>query len=111
MQRGGAAGGPRVLLGIHPDSCRVLCRLTPRFATLGPGLDRAKANGEASVDVLIVLLSFGLFNQAQGGGASLVGDFRARQHASDFFSPLGRAEPRNAGRDALAHANITFDDS
>src|ERR1700722_11532581 len=102
MQRGGPAGGPRVSLGIHPDSCRVLCRLTPRLATLGPGLDRAKANGEASVDVLIVLLSLlslGLFDRARGGGASLVGDFCASQHAGDFLPPLGRAKPRNAGRD------------
>src|SRR5271155_1586551 len=110
MQRGGPAGGPRVSLGIHLDSCRVLCRLTPRFATLGPGLDRAKAKGEASVDILIVLLSFGLFNQAQGGGASLLGDLRAGQHARDFLSPLGRAEPRDAGRDSLARANIAFGD-
>src|SRR5580692_9096370 len=111
MQRGGPAGGPRVLLGLHPDSCRVLCRLTPRLATFGRGLDRAKAYVEASVDVLIVLMSFGLFNQAHGGGASLMGDFRARQHARDFLSPLGRAEPQNAGRDSLAHANIAFGDS
>src|SRR6202021_1310849 len=90
MQRGAPAGGPRVLLGLHPDSCRVLCRLTPRFATLGRRLDRAKANGEASVDVLIVLLSFGLFNQAQGGGARRAAPTARRHHKQQ----RGRGGPR-----------------
>ena len=68
----------------------------------GAALDKTKRPSRASPNgqnALVFQRSSGLFDQADGGLARLAGDFRAGQHASDFFAPLARPKARDARDD------------